>query len=196
MANRTSVVKRDTKETSVNLKLDIDGSGKWEMTTGIRMFDHLLAQLTQHGVFDIKISANGSDAHHVVEDVALCLGKAFSEALGERRGIARMGEAIVPMDDALTLVAVDIGGRGYTVLEMPFTDNDMAGFPADLVRHFLESFAREAKINLHARFLSGINDHHKAESLFKALGKALDRATRIDARISGNLPTTKDLLER
>ena len=195
MANRSSVVKRQTKETSVSLRLDIDGSGKWEIATGIRMFDHLLAQLAQHGIFDITISANGSDAHHVVEDVALCLGKAFGEALGERRGIARMGEAIVPMDDALTLVAVDIGGRGYTVLELPFTDNDMAGFPADLVRHFLESFAREARLNLHARFICGVNDHHKAESLFKALGKALDKATRIEERISGTLPTTKDLLE-
>ena len=131
----------------------------------------------------------------MVEDVALCLGRAFGEALGEKRGIVRMANALVPMDDALAMVAVDIGGRGYTVLELPFTDNDMAGFPTDLIRHFLESFASEARLNLHARILYGVNDHHKAEALFKALGKALDTATRIDERISGELPSTKDLLE-
>jgi len=195
VANRLSIVKRETKETNVSLELDIDGSGKWEVNTGIKMFDHLLAQLAQHGLFDIKISASGSDQHHVVEDVALCLGRAFGEALGEKRGIVRMANALVPMDDTLAMVAVDIGGRGYTVLELPFTENDMAGFPTDLIRHFLESFASEARLNLHARILYGVNDHHKAEALFKALGRALDTATRIDERISGELPSTKDLLE-
>jgi imidazoleglycerol-phosphate dehydratase len=193
VANRLSIVKRETKETSVSLELNIDGSGKWEVNTGIGMFDHLLAQLAQHGVFDIKISASGSDQHHMVEDVALCLGKAFGEALGEKRGIVRMANALVPMDDTLAMVVVDIGGRGYTVLKLSFADNDMAGFPTDLVRHFLESFAAEARLNLHARILYGVNDHHKAEALFKALGRALDTATRIDERISGELPSTKDL---
>jgi len=193
--NRASVVNRETRETNISLELNIDGSGKWEMNTGINMFDHLLAQLAQHGLFDIKISASGSDQHHVVEDVALCLGRAFGEALGEKRGIVRMANALVPMDDTLAMVVVDIGGRGYTVLELPFTDNDMAGFPTDLVRHFLESFAAEARLNLHARILYGVNDHHKAEALFKALGRAMDTATRIDQRISGELPSTKDLLE-
>ena len=193
MANRLSVIKRETKETNISLELNIDGSGAWEMNTGIRIFDHLLAQLAQHGVFDIKISATGSDQHHVVEDVALCLGRAFGEALGEKRGIVRMANAVVPMDDALAMVAVDIGGRGYTVLELPFTDNDMAGFPTDLIRHFLESFAIEARLNLHAKVVYGTNDHHKAEALFKALGRALDTATRIDERISGELPSTKGL---
>ncbi len=195
MANRLSIVKRETRETNISLELDIDGSGQWEMNTGIRMFDHLLAQLAQHGVFDIKISATGSDQHHLVEDVAICLGKAFGEALGEKRGIVRMANAVVPMDDALAMVAVDIGGRGYTVLDLPFTDNDMAGFPADLVRHFFESFAIEARLNLHTKILYGTNDHHKAEATFKALGRALGGATRIDRRISGELPTTKGLLE-
>jgi len=195
MEKRTAIVKRETKETNISLELNIDGSGKWEMNTGITMFDHLLAQLAQHGVFDIKISASGSDQHHVVEDVALCLGRAFGEALGEKRGIVRMANALVPMDDTLAMVVVDIGGRGYTVLELPFTENDMAGFPTDLIRHFLESFAAEARLNLHARILYGVNDHHKAEALFKALGRALDTATRIDQRISGELPSTKDLLE-
>ena len=195
MANRLSIIKRETKETNISLELNIDGSGKWEMNTGIRIFDHLLSQLAQHGIFDLKISATSSDQHHLVEDVAICLGKAFSEALGEKRGIVRMASTAVPMDDALATVAVDISGRGYTVLDLPFSDNDMAGFPTDLVRHFLESFAIEARLNLHAKVVYGTNDHHKAEALFKALGRALDAATRIDGRISGELPSTKEFLE-
>ena len=195
MANRTSTIKRETKETNISLELNLDGCGNYEMITGIRMFDHLLSQLAKHGVFDIKISATGDDQHHLVEDVAICLGKAFAEALGDKRGIARMADATVPMDDALAMVAVDVSGRGYTVLELPFSDNDMAGFPTDLVRHFLEAFAAEAKLNLHARVLYGTNDHHKAEALFKALGRALNKATRIDGRISGELPSTKEFLE-
>ena len=195
MANRVSIIKRETKETSISLELNVDGSGKWELNTGIRMFDHLLAQLARHGVFDIKILATGNDQHHLVEDVGICLGRALGEALGEKRGIVRMANAVVPMEDALALVAVDIGGRGYTVLDMPFSDNDMSGFPTDLIRHFLESFATEARLNLHAKILYGVNDHHKAEALFKALGRALDTATRIDERISGELPSTKELLE-
>ena len=195
MANRKSVIKRETRETNISLELNLDGSGNYEMVTGIRMFDHLLAQLARHGVFDIKVSATGDDQHHLVEDVALCLGKALGEALGDRCGITRMADATVPMDDALAMVAVDISGRGYTVLELPFTDNDMTGFATDLIRHFLEAFASEAKLNLHARVLYGTNDHHKAEALFKALGRALDKATRIDERISGELPSTKEFLE-
>ena len=189
---RKSVVKRETQETSVGLELDLDGSGKWEITTGIRMFDHLLSQLAQHGKFDIKCAANGADAHHVVEDVAICLGKAFREALGERRGIVRMGNALVPMDDALVMVAVDLSGRAYTVLDLPFSDNDMTGFPSDLVRHFLESFAAEARMNLHALVHYGANDHHKAEAIFKGLGRALDMAARLDLRLGNDLPTTKN----
>jgi len=195
MSNRLSVVKRETKETNISLELNIDGSGKYDINTGIKMFDHLLAQVAQHGVFDIKISATGNDQHHLVEDVAICLGRALGEALGEKRGIVRMANTFVPMDDALAMVAVDISGRGYTVLDLPFSKNDMAGFPTDLVRHFLESFAAEAKLNLHAKVLYGVNDHHKAEAVFKALGRALDTATRIDKRISGELPSTKELLE-
>ena len=195
MANRDSVLKRETKETNINLSLNIDGSGKWDMNSGIRMFDHLLSQLSQHGLFDIKLSATGIDQHHVVEDVAITLGKAFAQALGEKRGVVRMADAAVPMDDALAVVVVDLSGRGYAVLDLPFSGNDMFGFPTDLVRHFLETFAAEARVNLHARFLYGVNDHHKAEALFKALGRALDKATRIDERISGELPSTKEFLE-
>ena len=196
MAKRLAVVKRETRETNISLELNIDGSGKYEINTGIKMFDHLLSQVVQHGRFDMKVSASGDDQHHLAEDVALCFGKALGEALGEKRGIIRMADAAVPMDDSLATVAVDISGRGYSVLELPFSDNDMFGFPTDLCRHFLESLASEAKINLHARILYGRNDHHKAEALFKALGRALDMATSIDKRISGELPTTKELLEQ
>jgi imidazoleglycerol-phosphate dehydratase len=193
---RKAEIKRNTQETSIGLELNLDGTGKWEMCTSIRMFDHLLSQLAQHGKFDLKIAANGADVHHVVEDVAICLGKAFAEALGDKKGIVRMAEASVPMDDVLACVVVDISGRPYTVLDMPFQNNDTPGFPCDLVRHFFESFAIESRINLHASIKYGYNDHHKAEALFKALGRALDAATRIDPRIIDQLPTTKDLLEQ
>jgi len=195
IAARFSIVKREreTKETNISLELNIDGSGQYEINTGIPMLDHLLAQLARHGVFDIKLSATGDDPHHLAEDVAICLGQALGKALGEKRGIVRMADATIPMDDALAMV--DIGGRGYTVLDLPFSGNDMFGFPTDLIRHFLETFAIEARLNLHAKILYGVNDHHKAEALFKALGRALDTATRIDERISGELPTTKEFLE-
>ncbi len=195
MPNRVSIVKRETKETNISLELDLDGSGKWDINTGISMFDHLLAQLAQHGRFDVKLSAAGDDQHHLAEDVAICLGRALAEALGEKRGVVRMADAAVPMDDALAMVAVDISGRSYTVLDLPFSDNDMAGFSTDLIRHFLESLALEARLNLHARVVYGTNDHHKAEALFKALGRALDSATRIDERLGGELPSTKSLLK-
>jgi imidazoleglycerol-phosphate dehydratase len=195
MKSRTAKIKRETKETEVSLELGVDGTGQAKISTGIKMFDHLLSQLAQHGRFNLMVSAGGDDEHHVIEDVAICLGKALAEALGEKRGIIRMADAAVPMDDALAMVAVDISGRGYSVLELPFADNDMAGFPTDLIRHFLESLAIEARLNLHAKILYGTNDHHKAEALFKALGRAMDMATRIDQRISGELPSTKGRLE-
>jgi len=194
--DRRSTIKRNTQETAISLELNLDGTGKWEINTGIRMFDHLLSQLAQHGKFDLKCAANGADAHHVIEDVGICLGKALGEALGEKRGIVRMGFAMVPMDDVLATVVIDLSGRAYAALELPFEDNDMAGFPSDLVRHFLESFAAEARMNLHARVNYGTNDHHKAEAIFKAIGRALDMATRLDSRLGGALPTTKDLLEK
>jgi imidazoleglycerol-phosphate dehydratase len=195
MEGRKSAVKRDTRETNINLELNIDGTGNWAINTGIKMFDHLLSQLAKHGLIDIKLDANGDDIHHVVEDVAICLGRAFGEALGEKRGIVRMANVSVPMDETLVNVAVDISGRGYAVLKLEFDDNDMPGFPADLVRHFLETFAIEARLNLHASIVYGSNDHHKAEALFKALGRALDAAMRVDARIAGELPSTKAYLE-
>ena len=195
MAERKATVTRETAETSVKVKLNINGSGQFEINTGIEMFDHLLAQLARHGVFDIKLSASGADQHHVVEDVAISLGKAFNQALGEKQGITRMAHAVVPMDEVLAAVAVDIGGRAYSTIETPFGTTNIDDLEADLIRHFLVSFASEAKINLHARVITGINDHHKAEALFKALGRALDSATRIDERIVGRIPSTKEIIE-
>jgi imidazoleglycerol-phosphate dehydratase len=195
-SERRASIKRNTRETNIDLDFSIDGKGNWEINTGIKMFDHLLSHIAKHGVFDIKLAANGDDMHHIIEDVAICLGKAFNEALGEKKGIVRIANAMVPMDETLATVAVDIVGRGYPVIKAEFSGNDMSGFPADMVRHFLETFAIEARINLHAAVAYGINDHHKAEALFKALGRALDAATKIDERIAGELPTTKAYLEK
>lgn len=194
MTARKASVKRETRETNINLELNIDGAGKADISTGVRLFDHMLEQMSKHGLFDIKLGATGDDQHHLVEDVGLCLGQAFAKALGERRGIVRMADASVPMDDALSTVAVDISGRGCAVLNLTFDDNDMAGFATDLIRHFLQALAVEGKFNLHAGIAYGSNDHHKAEALFKALGRALDRATMIDPRLEGELPTTKGML--
>ena len=195
MAERKAKVVRETAETTVGVELNIDSSGQFQITTGIRMFDHLLSQLAQHGVFDIRISASGPDQHHVVEDAAISLGKAFNQALGKKQGIVRMAHAIVPMDEALAAVAVDIGGRIYSAIEAGFNEANIGDLNADLVRHFLISLASEAKINLHAKVIGGINDHHKAEALFKALARALDSATRIDDRILGRVPSTKEAIE-
>ncbi len=194
---RRSSVIRETTETDISIELNIDGSGQYEINSGIGMFDHLLAQLARHGRFDIKMSASGDDQHHLVEDVAICLGQAFDKALGEKRGIVRMANVSVPMDDALATVAVDVSGRGYANLDLSLAnvEGEISGLEIDLIRHFLESFAIEARLNLHARVVYGVNDHHKAEALFKALGRALDMATRIDERIKGEVPSTKELLE-
>jgi imidazoleglycerol-phosphate dehydratase len=195
MTERKATVARETAETNVRVEFNVDGNGQFQITTGIRTFDHLLSHIAQHGVFDIKLSASGPDQHHVVEDVAISLGKAFNQALGKKRGIVRMAHAVVPMDEALAEVAVDIGGRVYSVLEAAFNEANVGDLDADLVRHFMVSFASEAKINLHAKVLSGINDHHKAEALFKALARALDTATRIDERILDIVPSTKEVIE-
>lgn len=192
MVDRASENKRETRETNISVYMNVDGSGHTEISTGIRLFDHLLDQLGRHGMFDLRISATGDDAHHLVEDVAIVLAQALEEALGEKRGIVRMADATVPMDDALATVVIDISGRGYSVLDIEFEGNDLFGFPTDLIRHFLETFAREARINLHGGLAYGTNDHHKAEAFFKALGRALDKATRIDPRIAGEIPSTKE----
>jgi imidazoleglycerol-phosphate dehydratase len=189
MKARTAVIKRKTKETDISLELNLDGAGESKINTGIASFDHLLSQVVKHGTFNITLTANGDDKHHLIEDVAICLGKALTKALGEKVGIVRMADATVPMDESLAMVAIDISGRGYSVIDLPLKGNDMAGFPSDLVRHFLESFATEGKLNLHARVIYGVNDHHKIEALFKALGRTLNQATRINER--GGLPSTK-----
>jgi imidazoleglycerol-phosphate dehydratase len=196
MSDRKAVVTRNTKETSIKVELNIDGSGQTEITTGILFLDHMLDQLSRHGIFDMTISASGSDNHHVVEDVAICLGKAFQQALGDKKGINRMAHSIVPMDEALAMVALDISGRGYSVIDVEFAQLNIGELPSDLIRHFMESFATEAKINIHIKVFYGINDHHKAEAIFKAFAKAMDTATRLDPRISDSLPSTKDYIEK
>jgi imidazoleglycerol-phosphate dehydratase len=198
VAKRTAVITRETRETKVAVELNIDGRGISEIETGIGMLNHLLEQLARHGRFDIKITAQGDlkvNEHHTVEDVAISLGKAFNEALGEKKGIIRMGHAIVPMDDALALVAVDIGGRSYADVKASFTKEYIGELPTGLISHFLRSFAIEARLDLHARLLSGDDDHHKAEAIFKALARALDNASKIDDRISGEIPSTKGVIE-
>lgn len=195
---RSATVKRETKETKVTIELDVDGQGISEISTGIGMLDHLLEQVARHGRFDLKVEAQGDlkvNEHHTVEDVAISLGKAFHEALGERWGIVRMGHAVVPMDDALALVAVDIGGRGSAKVDASFAKERIGELPTGLISHFLQSFALEARLNLHAKLLAGEDDHHKAEALFKALGRALDDATEIDGRIAGEPPSTKGVID-
>ncbi|MEE9202327.1 MAG: imidazoleglycerol-phosphate dehydratase HisB [Dehalococcoidia bacterium] len=187
---RRATVRRETAETNISVELDLDGQGQWQIDTGVHLFDHFLAQLARHGLFDINISATGDDQHHLMEDVGLCLGRAFDQALGERRGIVRMGHAVVPMDESLALVAVDISGRGYAVIDAAL-EVAMGGIEADMLRHCLHSLAQEAKFNLHVQILKGSNDHHRAEAAFKALARALKAATRYDERLGGGVPSTK-----
>ena len=197
---RTATITRETRETKISVTLAIDGSGKTKTETQIGMFNHLLQQMTSHGVFDLEVKADDYykvDQHHLIEDTAICLGQALRNALGGGEGITRMGHALVPMDDALAIVAVDLSGRGYAVIDPPlkFKRKTIGELESDLVRHFLETFATEAKMNLHVKVPSGHNDHHKAEALFKALGRALDSATKIDARLAGKVPSTKGVIE-
>ena len=195
MSDRKATINRKTKETDITLELNLDGRGESRINTSINMLDHLLSQVARHGRLDLALTAKGDDQHHLAEDIAICLGRALNQALGEKKGIVRMADASVPMDDALAMVVIDISGRGYAMLDMAFAENDMSGFSTDLIRHFLESLAAEAKLNLHARIIYGKNDHHKAEALFKALGRALDMATRVDLRLGGGLPSTKGIIE-
>ncbi len=197
MPDRTSSQKRETKETSVQVELNLDGAGDASVDTGIGMLDHLLTLLARHGAFDLKVQARGDvhiDPHHTVEDVAIVLGRALHEALGERRGIVRMAHAVVPFDEALALVAVDLSGRGYAVVDAEFTSDRIGELPTDLVPHFLHSLAIEGRMNLHVRLLAGTNDHHRAEVIIKALARALGQATRGDPRQEGRIPSTKDTL--
>jgi len=186
-APRRATVTRRTRETDVTVNLTLDGSGTTAIATGIGFYDHLLSSLGHHGLFDIEIKAAGDlevDEHHTVEDVALVLGSAFAEALGERAGIRRFGDASAPMDESLASVVVDVGGRPYAVVDLPFRGERAGGLPLQLVEHALEAFARTSGTTLHVRG-TGRNDHHLAEAAFKALARALRAACEADPRRVG-----------
>ena len=195
---RQGSVERETKETRVSVRVDLDPpSAGAQVDTGIGMLDHLLEQVAQHGLIDITLKAKGDlhrDAHHTAEDVALCLGRALNDALGDRQGIVRMADALVPLDEALALVALDLNGRGYSSLDLSWSGESMGDLPTEMVGHVLATLAVEGRFTLHARILSGASDHHKAEALFKALGRALGAATRLDPRRAGRTPSTKGTL--
>jgi imidazoleglycerol-phosphate dehydratase len=188
---------RETKETRVSVEVNLDGSGKARIATGVGMLDHLLEQIARHGLMDITIAATGDlqiDPHHTAEDVAICLGRALKKALGRREGIVRFGHAVVPLDEALALVAVDLSGRGYAALDLSWTGAKVGELPTELIGHMLWSIATESKMTLHARILAGASDHHKAEAVFKALARALGTAVRLDPRLGSDVPSTKGSL--
>lgn len=195
--SRTATIERTTKETSIRLSLDLDGSGTAQISTGVGFFDHMLNHLAHHGLFDLAVTCQGDlhiDEHHTVEDVAICLGQALEQALGDRAGIVRAAHAYVPMDEALCFAAVDISGRPYAVVQADFTGDRVGDLATDLVWHIFETIAIHARITLHARVEYGRNDHHKIEGLWKAFARALDAATRIDERRGGQVPSTKGTL--
>jgi imidazoleglycerol-phosphate dehydratase len=197
MSTRTATVRRETGETQIEITLDLDGRGQARINTGVGFLDHMLTALARHARFDLTVQASGDlhvDEHHTVEDVGITLGQTLGQALGDRAGITRMGQAVVPMDEALALVAVDIGGRGYFVFDGSFDTPHIGDMGTSLVPHFLESLAMEARMNLHARLLAGRDDHHRAEALFKALARALHQATRLDPTLGGDVPSTKDFI--
>jgi imidazoleglycerol-phosphate dehydratase len=196
---RIAEISRQTNETQINIKLDLDGTGKHEISTGVGFLDHMLAHLAMHGLFDLSVQAEGDlhiDTHHTVEDVALALGQAFDQALGNRKGIVRMGDCFAPMDEALAHVAVDLSGRPYVVIQAEWHTPYIGNIPTTLFAHFFESFAITSRCNLHARVLYGRDDHHQAEALFKAWARALDVATQIDRRRVGVVPSTKGSLTK
>ncbi|MFI5227290.1 MAG: imidazoleglycerol-phosphate dehydratase HisB [Candidatus Limnocylindrales bacterium] len=192
---RSVRVSRETKETRVSVQLVLDGEGIASVATGVGFYDHLLGSLAHHGLFDLSIEASGDldiDEHHTVEDVALVLGAAFAAALGDRAGIARFGDASVPMDEALATAVVDVGGRPYSVIDLPFRGERVGTLPLQLVDHALEALARTAGFTIHLGG-SGRNDHHLAEAAFKALGRALRVACEPDPRRHG-VASTKGAL--
>ena len=194
-AGRRVTVARRTRETGITVTLDLDGTGVAAVATGVGFYDHLLAALAHHALLDLEVRATGDldvDEHHTVEDVALVLGAAVAEALGDRAGIARFGEASVPMDEALATAVLDVGGRPYAVLDLAFRGERMGALPTQLVEHALESFARTAGATLHLR-ATGRNDHHVAEAAFKALARALRTAVAPDPRRSGVASTKGSL---
>jgi imidazoleglycerol-phosphate dehydratase len=196
--DRIATIHRETGETTVKLMLEIDGTGISEISTGVPSLDHFLTLFSRHGQFDLSVEAKGDlaiDAHHTVEDVGICLGQAIRQALGDHKGIRRTADVAVPMDEALAHVAVDCGGRSYFVQRTPFVDGSVGALETDLVRHFFETVAFEARINLHIVTLYGSNAHHQVEAVFKAFGRALDAATTRDPRLEGRIPSTKEHIE-
>lgn len=193
---RRVTVVRQTRETDVTLTLDLDGTGAAEVRTGVGFLDHLLASFAHHGLFDLAVRATGDlevDEHHTAEDVALVLGTALGATLGDRAGIVRFGEASIPMDEALATAVVDVGGRPYAVVDLPFHGERVGALPTQLVEHVLEAFARMSGTTLHVRG-TGRNDHHLAEAAFKALARALRAAVAEDPRRAGAVPSTKGSL--
>ncbi len=196
MTERTTSIERKTAETDIRLTLNLDGRGQHDIATGVGFLDHLLSHVAVHGLFDLTVRASGDlqiDAHHTIEDVAIVFGQALDQTLAERAGIRRMGSAYVPMDEALAFVAVDLSGRAYSVIQAQWHGPAIGQMPTSLVAHFLESLAVQARMNLHARVEYGRDDHHQAEALFKALGRALRAAVAPDQRRSG-VASTKGTL--
>jgi imidazoleglycerol-phosphate dehydratase len=194
---RSAEIDRKTKETEIKARLNLDGSGIYRIQTGLGFLDHMLGHIALHGLFDLDLTAQGDlevDPHHTMEDCALVLGQAFDRALGERKGIVRAASAYVPMDESLAFVSLDLSGRPYAVIQAEWHGPSVGGLPVSLLAHFLESLAVTARMNLHARVLYGRDDHHQAEALFKALGRALDAATQIDPRRREIVPSTKGSL--
>ena len=193
--SRTARVERDTAETRISVELNIDGTGEYDLSAANGMFEHLLAQLSRHGLIDLRVRAEGDTdvgLHHLVEDAGIVLGRALAEAVGDGGGITRAAHCVMPLDETLALTAVDFGGRGYAMIDADVGDSDMGGLPGDLIRHFLESFAREGRFNLHVRLLSGVNNHHKAEAIFKSLARSLRTALERDPRRAASaVPSTK-----
>ena len=194
---RTAHVRRQTRETCVEVTLNLDGSGRADIATGIGFLDHMLDSLARHSRFDLTVKAEGDlhvDQHHTAEDVGLTLGQALDKALGARRGIRRFGDAAVPLDDTLVQVAVDLGGRPWASIDLPFRGPMIGGLSSEMIPHLLHSFAMDGRFALHVRLLAGNNDHHRAEATFKALARALDDATRPDPRLGDAVPSTKGVI--
>ncbi|WP_026494633.1 imidazoleglycerol-phosphate dehydratase HisB [Butyrivibrio sp. WCD3002] len=190
--SRSAVVTRKTGETDITVELELDGTGKSEINTGIGFFDHMLSAFARHGLFDLTVNVDGDlyvDGHHSVEDTGIVLGQAIAQALGDKSNIKRYGQRILPMDETLVLAAIDLCGRPYFVMDADFETPMVGGFDTQLVREFFYAVSYGAMMNLHLRVITGINDHHKIEAMFKAFAKALDEATLIDERITGVLST-------
>ncbi len=193
---RKSEVSRNTSETDISLKFYIDGSGKGEISTGIGFFDHMLNSFTRHGLFDMKLNVKGDlyvDTHHTIEDTGIVLGQAIKEAVGDKKSIKRFGSVILPMDEALVLCSLDLSGRPYLVMDAEFTTDRVGYFDTEMVKEFFYAISYSAGMNLHFKVLSGTNNHHIIECMFKAFAKALDEATIRDERITDVLSTKGSL---